>query len=108
MELRTKAVFQDTNSIAAPEGPGDHGSEPVHRGGGSLTLELNVLAPLPLGNGRPCSQFLAWHPCNQVSGEELVTKWSEREKKRRRNKYFRNENYLSSHITVQENLFAKI
>ena len=72
------------SSIAAPEGPGDHGGELVHRGGGSLAPELNVLAPLPLGKGRPCSQFPAWHPCNQVSGEELITKWSEKGEKKKK------------------------
>lgn len=48
----------------------------------------------------------AWHPCNQVSGEELITKWSEKEKKKKKQNILGMTTTLS-HITVQENLFAK-
>lgn len=68
-------LSRGTSSITVPEDPGDWGSEPGHCGGSSLAPESHVLSPTPppLEKGKSCSQFPAWHPYNQVSGEELLS-----------------------------------
>lgn len=72
---REPRLSRGTSPITVPEDPGDWGSEPVHCGGSSLAAESNVLSPTPppLEKGKSCSQFPAWHPYNQVSGEELIS-----------------------------------